>query len=140
MRDNKRRGGGGGGGRNFASLVDMIEVDENFLQYLENKEDIQGESTSRDSNPEPAKKKKFQRSMSINDFFCTGAQPAAGYCSPVNTDLLYKFLHLQECYGHICLHWPDNFTGKLCYRVFPMMPRLQSNVNTAKNLRRNVGT
>ena len=69
MRDNKRRGGGGGGGRNFASLVDMIEVDENFLQYLENKEDIQGESTGRDSNPEPAKKKKFQRSMSINEFF-----------------------------------------------------------------------
>jgi hypothetical protein len=30
--------------QNFSSLVDMIEVDEHFLQYLENKEDIQGES------------------------------------------------------------------------------------------------
>ena len=32
--------------KTFASLVDMIEVDENFLQYLENKEDIQGRFTS----------------------------------------------------------------------------------------------
>jgi hypothetical protein len=29
--------------RSFSSLVDMIEVDDNFLHYLENKEDIQGE-------------------------------------------------------------------------------------------------
>ena len=33
------------GQKTFASLVDMIEVDENFLQYLENKEDIQGEQS-----------------------------------------------------------------------------------------------
>ena len=31
--------------KTFASLVDMIEVDSNFLQYLENKEDIQGKCT-----------------------------------------------------------------------------------------------
>ena len=31
--------------KTFASLVDMIEVDSNFLQYLENKEDIQGRFT-----------------------------------------------------------------------------------------------
>ncbi len=36
MKDQKRSQ------KTFASLVDMIEVDENFLQYLENKEDIQG--------------------------------------------------------------------------------------------------
>jgi len=26
----------------FSALVDLIEVDEHFLQYLDNKEDIQG--------------------------------------------------------------------------------------------------
>jgi hypothetical protein len=38
MKDQKRSQ------KTFASLVDMIEVDENFLQYLENKEDIQGKA------------------------------------------------------------------------------------------------
>ena len=30
--------------RNFSSLVEMIEVDEHFLRYLDNKDDIQGKT------------------------------------------------------------------------------------------------
>ena len=137
MRDNKRRGGGGGGGRNFASLVDMIEVDENFLQYLENKEDIQGESTGRDSNPEPAKKKKFQRSMSINDFFL---YRRATSCGVLFSCKYRPVVQISSLTGMLWAHL--SALARLFYRKIVLQNFSCDATITAKceNLIRNVGT
>ena len=40
----------------------------------------------------PRRRKSFSVRCQLMIFFCTGAQPAAGYCSPVNTGMLWAHL------------------------------------------------